>query len=118
MDPDTANPFPEPGAGLLLFLASLALGGFVVLCQNSLVELSDQKLKKAAGEPGASPALERAARLLEQPGRFSSAMRGAYTFCHLCAVAILAQEAWKRRAGPFFPGPSGRGPGAACWKIS
>ena len=52
MDPDTANPFPEPGAGLLLFLASLALGGFVVLCQNSLVELSDQKLKKAAGEPG------------------------------------------------------------------
>ena len=31
MDPDTANPFPEPGAGLLLFLASLALGGFVAL---------------------------------------------------------------------------------------
>ena len=32
MDPDTANPFPEPGAGLLLFLASLALGGFVAGC--------------------------------------------------------------------------------------
>ena len=110
MDPDTANPFPEPGAGLLLFLASLALGGFVVLCQNSLVELSDQKLKKAAGEPGASPALERAARLLEQPGRFSSAMRGAYTFCHLCAVAILAQEAesWTLFSGAFWQGTWGR----------
>ena len=110
MDPDTANPFPEPGAGPLLFLASLALGGFVVLCQNSLVELNDQKLKKAAGEPGASPALERAARLLEQPGRFSSAMRGAYTFCHLCAVAILAQEAesWTLFSGAFWQGTWGR----------
>jgi len=92
MDPDTASPFPSDGTNLLLFLFFLALGGFVVLCQNSLVELSDQKLKRPAGEPGADP-LERAARLLERPGRFSSAMRGAYTFCHLCSVAFLAQWA-------------------------
>lgn len=110
MDPDTANPFPEPGASLLLFLAFLALGGFVVLCQNSLVELSDQKLKKAAGDPGGSPALERAARLLEHPGRFSSAMRGAYTFCHLCAVAFLTQGAggWGIFSHPFWQGAWGR----------
>ena len=44
MDPDTAT--PDPTLHLLLFLAFLALGGLVVLCQNSLVELSDQKLKK------------------------------------------------------------------------
>ena len=110
MNPDTANPFPETGASLLLFLAFLALGGFVVLCQNSLVELSDQKLKKAAGDPGGSPALERAARLLLHPGRFSSAMRGAYTFCHLCAVAFLAQgaESWPVFAGAFWQGAWGR----------
>jgi len=110
MDPDTASPFPDPGVSTLLFLAFLALGGFVVLCQNSLVELSDQKLKKAAGEPGASPALERAARLLERPGRFSSAMRGAYTFCHLCAVSFLAQGAgeWPVFCHPFWQGAWGR----------
>jgi len=91
MDPDTAT--PDPTLHLLLFLAFLALGGLVVLCQNSLVELSDQKLKKTAGDAGADPGLERAARLLARPGRFSSAMRGAYTFCHLCAVGFLDQAA-------------------------
>lgn len=94
MDPDTARPFVDSGASFLLFLLFLALGGFVVLCQNSLVELRDQKLKRAAEADLADPALRRAARLLERPGRFSSAMRGAYTFCHLCAVAFLAQWAW------------------------
>ena len=91
MDPDTAT--PDPTLHLLLFLAFLALGGLVVLCQNSLVELSDQKLKKTAGDAGADSGLERAARLLARPGRFSSAMRGAYTFCHLCAVGFLDQAA-------------------------
>lgn len=108
MDPDTANPFPDTGTALLLFCFFLALGGFVVLCQNSLIELSDQKLKRSEGGPP-SP-LERAARLLERPGRFSSAMRGAYTFCHLCAVAFLARAAEVSAlfSAPFWRTPGGR----------
>ena len=94
MDPDTANPFLGTGTAFLLSLLFLALGGFVVLCQNSLVELRDQKLKWAPEDVSASPALLRILRLLQQPGRFSSAMRGAYTLCHLCAVSFLAQGAW------------------------
>ncbi len=37
-------------------------------------------------------------------------MRGAYTFCHLCAVAILAQEAesWTLFSGAFWQGTWGR----------
>ena len=96
MDPDT-------GIDLLFFCMFLALGGFVVLCQNSLVEYSDQKLRRSAGE---NPALERIARLMEHPGRLSSAMRAAYTFCHLCAVAFLARSvtALAERL-PFFQQP-------------
>lgn len=109
MDPDTANPFPDNGTFFLLFLFFLALGGFVVLCQNCLVELRDQKLKWASGEPDADPALRRAARLLERPGRFVSATRAAYTFCHLCAVAFLAQWAWSLPVfgHPFWQGKMG-----------
>ena len=55
---------PDAGIDLLFFFAFLALGAFVVLCQNSLVEFSDQKLRRSAGE---SPALERIARLMEHP---------------------------------------------------
>ena len=110
MDPDTANPAPDSGICFLLFFAFLALGALVVLCQNSLVELSDQKLKRAGGEPGAGPGLERAVRLLEHPGRFASAMRGAYTFCHLCSVGFLAQWAEEGAifAHPFWAGGWGR----------
>lgn len=95
MDPDTARPFVDSGAAFLFFLLFLALGGFVVLCQNSLVEMHDQKLKRAAEADPADTALGRAVRLLERPVRFSNAMRGAYTFCHLCAVAFLARWAWE-----------------------
>ena len=91
MDPDTGSLPPNTTVSLLAALAFLALGSFVVLCQNSLVELSDQKLKKAMGDPAPSPALERISRLLRHPGRFASAMRAAYTFCHLCSVALLEQ---------------------------
>lgn len=88
MDPDTGIWGSDAGIDLLFFLGFLTLGAFVVLCQNSLVEFSDQKLRRDAG---GDAALERISRLLERPGRFSSAMRGAYTFCHLCAVAFLAR---------------------------
>ena len=119
MDPDTANPAPDSGICFLLFFAFLALGALVVLCQNSLVELSDQKLKRAGGEPGAGPGLERAARLLEHPGRFASAMRGAYTFCHLCSVGFLAQWAEEGAifAHPFWAGGWGgcSSAGPPCW---
>lgn len=106
MDPDTARPLLDSGAAFLLSLLFLALGGFVVLCQNCLVELSDQKLKRSAGAANSAPALSRAVRLLERPGRFTSAMRGAYTFCHLCAVAFLTQGAWGL---PVFQRPFWRG---------
>ncbi len=105
MDPDTgaipifqflsaAQPQPGdpgPGTDLLFFLLFLGLGAFVVLCQNSLVELKDAKLRQRSAADPDDPALNRIARLLERPGRFASACRGAYTFCHLCAVAFLAR---------------------------
>jgi len=99
------------GIDLLFFAGFLALGAFVVLCQKSLVEFNDQKLRRSAGE---SPAMERLARLAERPGRLASAMRAAYTFCHLCAVAFLARGmtalaeefAFFRRA--FWRQPLGR----------
>ncbi len=102
---------PDAGIDLLFFFAFLALGAFVVLCQNSLVEFSDQKLRRSAGE---SPALERVARLMEHPGRFNSAMRAAYTFCHLCSVAFLARSVTALAKGlalfrhPFWARPLGR----------
>ena len=102
---------PDAGIDLLFFFAFLALGAFVVLCQNSLVEFSDQKLRRSAGE---SPALERIARLMEHPGRLDSAMRSAYTFFHLCAVAFLARGAATLAKGfalfrhPFWKQPLGR----------
>ena len=102
---------PDAGIDLLFFFAFLALGAFVVLCQNSLVEFSDQKLRRSAGE---SPALERIARLMEHPGRLDSAMRSAYTFFHLCAVAFLARGAAALAKGfalfrhPFWKQPLGR----------
>ncbi len=102
---------PDAGIDLLFFFAFLALGAFVVLCQNSLVEFSDQKLRRSAGE---SPALERIARLMEHPGRLDSAMRSAYTFFHLCAVAFLARgiatlgEGFVLFRHPFWKQPLGR----------
>ena len=93
MDPDT-------GVDLLFFFGFLALGAFVVLCQNSLVEYSDQKLRRNGGE---SPGLERLIRLMEHPSRMASSMRAAYTLCHLCAVAFLARGVTSLAAGfPFF----------------
>ena len=98
MDSDTGS--------LLLFLLFLLLGALVVLCQNAVVEVPDQKLRKRIET---DPRAARLAWLLTSPNRFNSAMRGAYTFCHLCAVAFLArwaeslplppQEFWQGRWG-------------------
>ena len=77
----------DPGS-LLYFLLFLFLGGFVVLCQNAIIELSDAKVKK--GDDSA-PHAQTLQKLLESPDRFASVMRAAYTFFHLCAIGFLAR---------------------------
>ena len=79
----------DPGS-LLYFLLFLLLGGFVVLCQNAIIELSDAKVKKGDDN---SPHAQTLQRLLESPDRFASVMRVAYTFFHLCAIGFLARFA-------------------------
>lgn len=77
----------DPGS-LLYFILFLLLGGFVVLCQNAIIELSDTKAKKADPDDRNAKIL---AKLLQSPDRFASVMRVAYTFFHLCSIGFLAR---------------------------
>ena len=93
----------DPGS-LLYFLLFLFLGGFVVLCQNSIIELSDAKLKKTDDPGSGARSLH---KLLESPDRFASVMRTAYTFFHLCAIGFLARF---MASIPFWASWCGRTP--------
>lgn len=79
----------DPDAGsLLLFVVFLLLGSMVVLCQNAIIAIPDSRIKKGEGEEKNQQLVE---RMLRSPNRFSSGMRTAYTFFHLCAVAFLSR---------------------------
>lgn len=81
----------DPGSySLLFFLFFLLLGGFVVLCQNAIIELNDAKIKKNEGATARAHTLQ---KLLASPDRFAAGMRAAYTFCHLCAIGFLVRAA-------------------------
>ena len=79
----------DPDAGsFILFLIFLFLGSVVVLCQNAIIAIPDSRIKKGDSEEKNQQLVE---RMLRSPSRFSSGMRTAYTFFHLCAVAFLSR---------------------------
>ena len=82
---------------LVLFFVFLLLGALVVLCQNAAVEVSDSRLRRRAEE---IPHAEQLQKLLKRPSRFSAAMRGGYTFFHLCAVVFLVRWAFSLPLAP------------------
>ena len=99
MDSDTGS--------LLLFFVFLLLGALVVLCQNAVVEMPDAKLRRRIDT---DPRARRLAWLLTSPNGFHSAMRGGYTFFHLCATACLYKWADSLPLAPaeFWDGRWGR----------
>lgn len=80
MDPDTGS--------LLFSLVFLLLGGLVVFCQNAIIGIPDNFLKRADTATANLKTLE---RLLHSPRRFSSAMRVGYTFFHLCFTVFFGR---------------------------
>ncbi|MEG0540814.1 MAG: hemolysin family protein [Angelakisella sp.] len=73
MDPDTGS--------IISSFVFLLLSGLVVFCQNAIVDIPDNFLKKAEATTQNLKTLE---KLLRSPRRFSSAMRVGYTFFQLC----------------------------------
>lgn len=80
MDPDTGD--------ILLSLTFLLLGGLIVFCENTIIDLPDSMLKKDDSSTKNQRSLQ---KLLESPRKFTSAMRVAYTLFQLCGAFFLSR---------------------------